>query len=197
MLSSTQFACSETRRPHENEPTRPAIGAIMTAPQRAGDLDRWPDRAMTHADWHVRIKRALELANRRPASALQTLRALIRTIEVSLKTGLNEWHTTQTLHIISLVQAGAGDHGGAAETLLRVTKEHEAQLNYEIRAYVSACAAAALQLAQDGDRARAKRILRQASRWSSLLRPRDKLLDQAQKTIGAVPARARQRKSAG
>ena len=151
---------------------------------------------MTHAAWNVRIKRALELADRRPALALQTLRALIRTIEVSRKTGLDDWHTAQTLHIISLVQAGAGDHGGAAETLVRLSEEHQAQLKYEIRAYVSACAAAALQLAQDGDRARAKRILRQASRWSSLLRPKDKLLDQARKTIGGSPARARHRKPA-
>jgi hypothetical protein len=152
---------------------------------------------MTHADWNVRIKRALKLADRRPSSSLRTLRTLMRAVEASLKKGLHEWHLAQTLHIMSLVQAGAGDHRGSKNTLLRLTNEHESQLKYEVRAYVSACAAAALQLAQDGDRAGAAHILRKARRWSPLLRPRDKLLDQAQKTIGILAARAGKRRSAG
>jgi hypothetical protein len=128
---------------------------------------------MTHANWNVRIKRALELANRRPASSLRMLRTLMRAVEASLKKGLHEWHLAQTLHIMSLVQAGAGDDRGSAKTLVRLTNEHESQLNYEVRAYVSACAAAALQLAHDGDRTGALRILRKAGPWSSMLRPRD------------------------
>jgi hypothetical protein len=147
---------------------------------------------MTHADWNVRIKRALESADRRPASSLRTLGTLMRAVEASLKKGLHEWHLAQTLHITSLVQAGAGDHRGSARTLVRLANEHESQLNYQVRAYVSACAAAALQLAQRGDRAGATRILRKADRWSSLLRPKDKLLEQAKKTIGILGARARQ-----
>jgi len=152
---------------------------------------------MTHADWSVRIKRALESADRRPASALRTLRALVRAVEASLKKGLHEWHLAQTLHVMSLVQAGAGDYRSSAKTLVRLANEHESQLNYEVRAYVSACAAAALQLAQGGDRAAAARILRQAGRWSPLLRPRDKLLEQAKKTIGDFGARVTNRPPAG
>jgi hypothetical protein len=152
---------------------------------------------MTHADWNVRIKRALELADRRPQSSLATLRSLMRAVETSLKKSLHEWHLAQTLHIISLVQARAGDHRGSAKTLLRLTNGHESQLNYEVRAYVSACAAAALQLAQGGNGAGAARILRKAAKWSPLLRPKDKLLEQAQRTIRALPARTRKRSSAG
>ena len=80
---------------------------------------------------------------------------------------------------------------------MRLANEHESQLSYEVRAYVSACAAAALQLAQAGDRARATRILKKAGRWSSMLRPKDKLLDQATKTIGFLGNRTRKRGSAG
>ena len=152
---------------------------------------------MTHDDWNVRIKRALESADRRPSSSLRTLRTLLRTVEASLNKGLQEWHLAQTLHIMSLVQASAGDHRGSARTLVRLANEHESQLNYEVRAYVSACAAAALQLAQAGDRAGATRILRKAGRWSPLLRPKDKLLDQATKTIGFLGNRTRKRRLAG
>jgi hypothetical protein len=121
----------------------------------------------------------------------------VRAIEASRKKGLHEWHLAQTLHIMSLVQAAAGDHRGSAETLVRLTKEHESQLNYEARAYVAACAAAALQLAQNGNPGAARRTLAKAGRWSPLLRPKDKLLDVANKTIGIVPARIRKRRSAG
>lgn len=152
---------------------------------------------MTHAEWNVRIRRALELAERQPRSALRTLRTVIRAVEASLQDGLHEWHLAQTLHIMSLVQAGAGDHRGSAKTLARLTNEHESQLNHEVRAYVSACAAAALELAQSGDRTGATRMLRKASRWSRLLRPKDKLLDQAQQTIGILRVRPRKRKAAG
>ena len=151
---------------------------------------------MTQAVWNVRIKRALNLADRRPASSLRTLRTLMRAVEASLEKGLHEWHLAQTLHIMSLVQAGVGDHRGSARTLMRLTNEHESQLNYEVRAYVSACAAAALQLAHDGDRKGAARILRKAARWSSLLRPKDKPFDQAQNTIEILANRARKNRSA-
>lgn len=151
---------------------------------------------MTHADWNARIKRALELADRRPASAVQILRTLIRRVEDSCQTGLHEWHLAQTLHVLSLVQVRSGDHDGAGKTLLRLTDEHAMQLKYAVRAYVSACAATAIHLARNGDRTRAKRILRQAHRWSALLRPKDKLLDQAHKTMAALSARIRTRKSA-
>ena len=146
---------------------------------------------MTHADWNVRIKRAMALASRRPSSALRTLRALTRDVEASLKTGVHEWHLAQTLQLMSLVQAEAGDHRGSAMTLVRLTNDHEAQLRYDVRAYVSVCAAAALQLAQDGNRTGARRILRQTNRWSSLLRPKDKLLERAQKMIRSPRTRNR------
>ena len=144
---------------------------------------------MTHTDWNRRIKRALELADRRPASALRTLRALVRTLETSLKKSVHEWHLAQTLQILSLVQARAGDYRGSTTTMLRLADDHQAQLAYEVRAYLSACAAAALQLAENGNRTHARRILREARRWSSLVRPKDKLLDQAQRTIGFRLAR--------
>ena len=148
---------------------------------------------MTHADWNVRIKRTLELADRRPTSALRTLRTTVRAVEASLKNGVHEWHLAQTLYIVSLVQKATGDHRGSGKTLVRLMNEHESQLNYEVRAYVSACVAAALELAQDGDRKGARRILRRAGRWSPLLRPKDKLLHHAQKTIGIPSARTRKK----
>ena len=69
----------------------------------------------------------------------------MRSVEASLKNGLQEWHTAQTLYMMSLVQAAMGDHRGSADTLVRLTNDHESHLNGEIRAYVTACAAAALQ----------------------------------------------------
>ena len=146
---------------------------------------------MTHTLWNVRIKRALELSNRRPALALRTLRALLRSVESSRKTALGDWHHAQTLHMLSLVQAAAGDRRGSGETLMRLADQHEAQMKYEMRAYVSACAAAALQLALDRKLVRAKQMLQRANRWSRSLEPEDELLAQARKTIRALSVKTR------
>jgi hypothetical protein len=151
---------------------------------------------MTHSEWRVRIKRALTLADSNPTAALRTLKSLMRAVEASLKNSLHDWHLAQTLYVMSIVQTGAGDHRAAADTLMRLTSQHESNVNYEIRAYVTACAAAALQLAHAGDRVGAKRILQKAGRVSFLWRPKDKLLDQAQKLLDIRAARTRERRAA-
>jgi hypothetical protein len=151
---------------------------------------------MTHSDWNVRIKRALALADHKPTSALRTLTSLMHAVEVSLRNGVHDWHLAQTLHVMSIVQTGAGDHRAAAETLMQLTKQCESNMDYEIRAYVSACAATALELAQAEDRVGARRMLRKAGRVSFLLRPKDRLLDRAQKSIDARATRTRRRRAA-
>ena len=84
---------------------------------------------MTHTEWNVGVKRALEMADRRPASSLRTLRTLMRAVESSLKKGLHEWHLAQTSYIMSLVQAGSGDRSqfrqdtGAPHERARITVE--------------------------------------------------------------------------
>src|SRR6185295_3448528 len=120
----------------------------------------------------------------------------IRAVEASLNNGLHDWHLAQTLHVMSIVQTGAGDHRAAAETLRQLTKQCESNMDYEIRAYVSACAATALELAHAEDRVGARRMLRKAGRVSFLLQPKDKLLDQAQKLLDMRAARTRKRRAA-
>jgi hypothetical protein len=51
----------------------------------------------------------------------------------------------QTLHLASLAETAAGHHAAAAGTLDRVAEHQKSAFDYELRAYVSACAAAALE----------------------------------------------------
>lgn len=152
---------------------------------------------MTHAQWNSKVKRALRLADREPKDALQTLRTLARKLEAQLPNGIHDWHLAQTLQVMSVVQSKVGDYRASANTLLRVAEQHEHELLYQTRGFVSACAAAAVQLAQAGDRSGAARVLRKAAPWAASLRPKDRLLAHAQKAVRALSRHARKRKAAG
>ena len=108
---------------------------------------------------------------------------LARTLESELHKGVDEWHLAQTLQLTSLVQSRAGDHRGSASTLERVAEQHARELRYQMRGFVAACAAAALQLVQNGDRPGAVRMLRKAAPWAASLRPRERLFTQAEETV--------------
>jgi hypothetical protein len=47
-------------------------------------------------------------------------------VERAVPHGINEWHLLQTLHLLSLEQARAGDHKAAALTLVRLADHHRA-----------------------------------------------------------------------
>jgi hypothetical protein len=138
---------------------------------------------VTHRDWHGRVKDLLALSARKPRVASRGFHHLARSIERGLKRGLHDWHLMQTLHLASIAEAAAGEHRSAADTLRRVAEHQKGLLAYEHRAYVSACAAAALELAKAGDLNGARRIVRSAEPWAKLLRPRDKLMNSARKVL--------------
>jgi hypothetical protein len=146
-------------------------------------------KRMTHAQWNARIKSALALADRNPRSALRRLSMLARALESQLVEGVDGWHMAQTLQLTSLVQSRAGDYRGSASTLQRVAEQHARDLQYQMRGFVAACAAAALQLLQNGDRPGAVRMLRKAAPWAASLRPRERLFTHAEKTVGQTRAR--------
>jgi len=138
---------------------------------------------MTHAQWAVKIKRALAMADEQPSRALSALHTLTRALESELPKGVHDWHLAQTLHAVSVVQAGAGEQRGSVDTLRRLAERHRQELQYQQRAFVSACAAAALQLAQNGDRSGAARMLKNAAPWSVSLRPKERLFERARKQL--------------
>jgi hypothetical protein len=139
--------------------------------------------AMTHAQWHSKIKRALALAERKPKNSLQILDKLARDVEAQILISLQDWHLAQTLGVTSIVQSSVGDYRSAARILTRIAEQHESALKYQSRALVSTCAAAALELAKAGDRRVARQMLRKASVWSHSVRPKDRLLVKAEKLI--------------
>jgi hypothetical protein len=63
--------------------------------------------------------------------------------------------------------------------MLRIARHHEQQLAYYRRAFVSASAMAALELAAAGDRRGARRLLSRARPLANGLRPPDKLFRKA------------------
>jgi hypothetical protein len=146
-------------------------------------------KRMTHAQWNARIKSALALADRNPRSALRRLSMLARALESQLVEGVDGWHMAQTLQLTSLVQSRAGDYRGSASTLPRVAEQHARDLQYQMRGFVAACAAAALQLLQNGDRPGAVRMLRKAAPWAASLRPPERLFTHAEKAIGRARGR--------
>lgn len=146
---------------------------------------------MSHAQWNREMTRLLAIADRQPTRTLSALRKLTSVLEHELTTRVQDWHLAQTLQVMSLVQASSGDHGAAAATLQRVAERHEQELQYQRRAFVSACAAAALQFADNGDRSGARRILQKAAPLAVSLQPKDRLFQQARKIAGLRSARAR------
>lgn len=138
---------------------------------------------MTHATWNNAIKRGLALASQNPTRASQSLERLVKNVEAQLETSIQDWHLAQTRHVLSLVQAQVGKHRAAANTLRKIADQYAQDLKYHQRAFVSACAAAAIELAKMGDRAGAMRMLKDAEPFASTLRPKDKLLQHARRLV--------------
>jgi hypothetical protein len=145
---------------------------------------------LTHREWYTKVKRLLELSDTRPKLASQGFHRLARSVEGDLKKGLHEWHLVQSLHLASMAETTAGDHRSAADTLIRVVDRQRDLLAGELRAYVSACAAAAIELAKAGDLNAARRMVRTATPWADVLGPREKLLQVAKDRLRTRPRRS-------
>lgn len=140
---------------------------------------------MTHQQWHGKMTRLLELSGRKPREAARCFHVLARLVDRRLKTGIHDWHLMQSLHLAGVAEAAAGDHGAAARTLNRIVEHQRMLLVEEQRAYVSACAAAAIEFAKAGDARAARRTILAAEPWARMLRPPEKLLRTAQELVGA------------
>lgn len=145
---------------------------------------------MTHPQWNATIKRNLAVAAKNPRRALGALEKLARELESQTRTSIQAWHLDQTLHVVSIVQSDAGDHQASARTIVRLAERHEQELQYQRRALVSACAAAAVQLAQSGNGSGAAAMLRKGARAAATLHPKDGLLQRAKKAVRAISHRA-------
>lgn len=144
---------------------------------------------MTHTQWHTKLRKTLATAGREPARALKSLERLLHQVQSDARKTVGDWHVEQTLEAISILQSHVEDHRHSAETMIRVADRHAQQSSYYQRAYVSACAAAALELAAAGDRSGAARELRRAAPVAADLNPQDKLFRRAQTTVAAMPRR--------
>jgi hypothetical protein len=140
---------------------------------------------VTHQQWQATMKRLLEVSVRKPKVAARCFHRLARTVDTGLKKGLHDWHVMQSLQLASLAEAAAGDHHAAARTRSRIVDHQRMLLVGEQRAYVSACAAAAIEFAKAGDLRAAKRTILAAEPWARMLRPPEKLLRTAQELVGA------------
>jgi hypothetical protein len=153
---------------------------------------------MTHSQWHAKIRQSLTMVDERPSTALRSLEHLLRRLEVEGKKSVGDWHIEQTLEAISMVQSHLEDHRQSAETILRVVEHHEQHITYYKRAFVAACATAALELATAGDRSRAASVLKRAAPAAATLRPHEKLFRHASRVVKAtrrVALRSKRRRS--
>ena len=144
---------------------------------------------MTHTQWQATLRQSLAMVQRTPARALTSLDRLLARVQSEAKTSLGDWHMEQTLHVISIVQSHLEDHRRSADTILQLAHHHERQQSYHGRAFVSACAIAALEFASAGDRRAAVRALRGAERRASELRPKEKLFEKAREVVASMPGR--------
>jgi hypothetical protein len=138
---------------------------------------------MTHAQWYAAIRRSLARADRQPVRALKALDTLLARLQSDAQKTVGDWHIEQTLETVSSVQSHLENHRESAETMLRIARHHQQQLTYYRRAFVSACATAALELLAAGDRRGARRVLRRADKAAAALRPPDALYRKAEKLL--------------
>lgn len=108
---------------------------------------------------------------------------MAETAERGLRSGIHDWHVMQSLHLASVAEAAAGNHIGSAETLKRVVDQQHVLLVGEQRAYVSACAVAAIQFVKAEDLRAARRMIRAAEPLARMLRAREKLLQMAKQQL--------------
>jgi hypothetical protein len=141
---------------------------------------------VTHAQWHARLRACLALVHPAPARAARSLQALLRRVQSDGRKNVSDWHIAQTLEAISIVQPHLGDHRRSAATILEVAAQQRQHAVYSTRAFVAACATAALELASAGDRAAAAGALREAAPIAADLRPKEKLFQQAVKVVASM-----------
>ena len=146
---------------------------------------------MTHRAWHGKVQRLLRLGERRPTLAARGFHRLADAAERALEKGLHDWHVVQSLHLAGAAEAAAGDQRSAAATVAKIVAYQKALLISEQRAYVSACAAAAIEMAKGGDLPGARRMVRSAAPWARLLRPKERLFGVAEKLVRASSSRRR------
>ena len=144
---------------------------------------------MTHTQWYAKIRQSLAKVERQPARALKSLEQLVTQVRSEAATVVGDWHVEQTLQALSDVQSQAAKHRESARTMLQVADRHEQHATYYRRAFVSACATAALEFASAGDRGGAARALRRAAAVAADLRPADKLFRKAHQVVSTMGAR--------
>jgi hypothetical protein len=144
---------------------------------------------MTHTQWQASLRRSLSAIARDPERALKSLDALVSRIRSEGRKAVGDWHIEQTLEAISIVQSHLEDHRQSAKVMLTLAELHEQQATYHGRAFVSACATAAIELATAGERAAAARLLRRAGPVARTLRPADRLFRSAKKVVDQMATR--------
>jgi hypothetical protein len=149
---------------------------------------------MTHGKWHAMIHKSLAMAEAHPARALKSLHKLLDRLQSDAKTLSGDWHIDQTLEVVSIVHSHHREHRQSAETILRVADRYEQQSSYYRRAFVAACATAALELASAGSRPGALQALRRARPLAAGLRPPEKLFRKAEQAVAAMARSSRKRR---
>ena len=81
-----------------------------------------------------------------------------RVLNGAVPHGINEWHLLQTLHLLSLEQARAGDHEAAASTLVRLADQHRALMEEHSRWFVAGAAAAAIEFHETSENDRCDHV---------------------------------------
>ena len=135
----------------------------------------------THREWLSSTRRVLKKSD--AEDAIAAYQRIAAGVEQAMAAGINEWHLAQTWHLLSLEQARAGDHRGAAVTLRRLVDHHRALLVEHRRAYVAGAATAAVQLWKAGDVTGARRMLRTAEHVGRGLKPQEFLLKEARGVV--------------
>ena len=138
---------------------------------------------MTHKQWQAAIRKSVVMIERQPARALKSLDRLVGRLEAEARTGVGDWHIEQTLETVSLVHSHRKEHRQSAAAMLRIAQRLEQQERYYRRAFVAACAVAALELAAAGDRASARHALQRGRALATGLRPPEKLFRKAEKVV--------------
>jgi hypothetical protein len=140
---------------------------------------------MTQTQWKASIRRCLASVEREPARAMKMLDTLIGRVKTAADAGVGNWHVEQTLHTVSIVQSHLERHRESAAAMLQLARIHEEEATYHRRAFVCACATAALELTAAGDDRGARRALQSAAPVAEGLRPAEKLFHEAQAVVAA------------
>jgi hypothetical protein len=144
---------------------------------------------MDQTQWQAGIRRCLAAVERQPARAVKMLDVLIGRVRAEAAKGVGDWHVEQTLHTVSIVQSHLEQHRESAAVMLQLAGIHEEQATYHRRAFVCACATAALELTAAGDVRGARRVLQSATSMAAGLRPAEKLFQEAQAVVDARHSR--------